>query len=104
MTAVTEAACKPFPFLAQGHVYLCDDAPKADCPKGSSVTFREERLAMMGVAAGGNAAPLSLRALARGEASSPLHRKVGFTHCTQCMFVLRDQLSDQDGTNSQCQQ
>ena len=57
-------------------MYLCDDSPKTDCPKGSLVTYRDQRRAMMGIGDGSTAAPMSLRALAHGETTSPLHRKV----------------------------
>lgn len=59
----------------QGHVYLCDDAPKtALAPNGA--TYRNERTAMMGLE--GDASPTSLRVLTRGDANSPLFRKARF--------------------------
>ena len=57
----------------QSHVYLCDDAPKGLCPKGSATPFRDQRSAMMGRSTGNGT---NLRDLARGDVSSMLHHKV----------------------------
>ena len=67
------------PCLMQAHIYLCDDAPKGAAAKKGGPTYRDERSRMMGLGSGD--APTSLRSIARGDASSTLHRKVPLLQC-----------------------
>jgi hypothetical protein len=63
----------------QAHIYLCDDAPKGVSMNKDGPSFRDERSAMMGL--GTDFAPQSVRDLARGDPTSPLHHKVCITQC-----------------------
>lgn len=65
--------CNPL-MCMQAHIYLCDDAPKGVSMEKDGPSFRDERSAMMGL--GTDSAPQSVRGLARGDPSSPLHHKV----------------------------